>query len=87
MWTFEYTKKFIKQCGTYDSIEDPTIKDVLTQLATSDDPTKLGKYKKLMGVYAYEFGRSIRMLYNVRRKDNVIELIRFGDHKETYGKG
>lgn len=61
------------------------VKQALTELASSDNPLKLGTYKKHLKSFAYDLDSSNRILYNVRFPDNIIELIRVGDHKETYG--
>ena len=57
----------------------------LAELADSDDPTKIGVYKKSMQVYSYEIGNHDRIIYSF--DPNVgIELIRVCDHKSTYMK-
>lgn len=84
MWEFEYTSEFITQSKKLNSIIKSKLKEALDALATSENPTKLGIYKKYMGVFAYELNKSMRLIYSVRWKDHVIELIRVGDHKEAY---
>ena len=56
-------------------------------LKTSVDPAILGKYKKHAGAFAYEIGRSDRLLYRLDRSSNEIVLLRVCDHKSVYGRG
>ncbi len=61
------------------------IENTLKDLASSDDPRKLGSFKKSTNVYAYELDKSNRLLYDVDFPKNGIVLIRVGDHKASYG--
>ena len=60
------------------------VDSALTELAKSENPTKLGEYKASIEAYAYVLDKSNRILYNVRFDDNIIELLRVGDHKKAY---
>lgn len=86
MWQFERKNKFKHQFKELSSETRERVRNALKQLADAEDPTALGIYKPLLGVYAFELGRADRILYSVRFNDNVIELIRVGDHKMVYGK-
>lgn len=85
MWQFEYQNKFIKQYKKLNSALQETVKKALTEMANSDNPLKLGNYKKHLKAFAYDLDSSNRILYNVRFPDNMIELIRVGNHKQVYG--
>ncbi|MEM3172089.1 MAG: hypothetical protein QXE82_00965 [Candidatus Nitrosotenuis sp.] len=39
-----------------------------------------------MRVFAYEIGKTHRIIYSIRYRDGVIELLRVCDHKSVYGK-
>lgn len=62
------------------------VRNAINELVTLDNPTSVGTYKPRLRSFAYELGRSYRIIYNVRFSDYVIELIRVGDHKQAYGK-
>jgi mRNA-degrading endonuclease RelE of RelBE toxin-antitoxin system len=85
LWQFEYAPKFIRQYKKLSGVLQSMVKLALTHLAHSDNPLKLGTYKKHLKAFAYDLDKSNRILYNVRFPDNIIELLRVGDHKETYG--
>ena len=54
----------------------------------STNPTDLGKPKrgKFKGYFAYEIGRSYRLIYKVINPQQIILLVVVGDHKSVYGK-
>ena len=84
MWILERTKKFIKQYKLLSSDLQTKVDLALSELAKSGNPTKLGEYKPSLRAYAYDLDKSNRILYNVRFGDNIIELLRVGDHKKAY---
>ncbi|MGB9659601.1 MAG: type II toxin-antitoxin system mRNA interferase toxin, RelE/StbE family [Nitrososphaerales archaeon] len=59
------------------------VDEAIIQLIGSEDPRKLGyrKIGKWKGVYSYEIGRKIRILYRVRFKDRTIIFLDVGTHK------
>ena len=85
MWNFERDPKYIRQYKGLNPQQNK-VKKALTQLDNSENPRDLGKYKRSLRIYAYDLDKSNRILYDVRFSDNVIELYRVGDHKQTYGK-
>ena len=87
MWAFDRKSKFKKQYKNLSQEKQELAKKALKELASSQDPTQFGKFKASMKVYAYEFGKSERILYDVNFTDKIIILIRVGDHKDVYGKG
>jgi len=87
LWGFERKSKFKKQYKTLGPEKQEQVKKALAELANSNDPTQFGVFKPSMKVYAYELGRSDRILYDVNFTNKIIILFRVGDHKDVYGKG
>lgn len=87
MWAFDRKSKFKKQYKNLSQEKQKLVKKALKELADSQDPTQFGKFKVSMKVYAYDLGRSERILYDVNFTDKIITLFRVGDHKDVYGKG
>lgn len=85
MWSFDRTSKFKKQFKHLDHLLQKKVEKTVNEFVLSNDPTKLGIYKKTMNVYAYELDKSNRLIYDVDFLNNVIYLIRVGDHKSSYG--
>lgn len=86
MWDFDYKPKFIRQYKLLHTDLQKKVKLALDNLANSENPLKSGEYKSSLRAYAYVLDKSNRILYNVRFGENIIELLRVGDHKMTYGK-
>ena len=57
-------------------------------LARSESPEDLGIQKKgrFRGYFAYNLGRSYRLIYQVCTLQNAVLLIVVGDHKSVYGR-
>lgn len=87
MWVFDRKLKFKNQYKKLSNEKQDLVKKALREIANSDDPTKFGKFKPSLKVYAYELGRSERILYDVNFAGKIITLFRVGDHKDVYGKG
>lgn len=87
MWAFDRKSNFKKQYKNLSQEKQNLVKKALKELDSSQDPTQFGKFKASMKVYAYEFGKSERILYAVNFTDKIITLFRVGDHKDVYGKG
>lgn len=45
----------------------------------------MGRYKKTVGAFAYEIGRSDRLIYRIELGSHELILVRVCDHKSTYG--
>lgn len=84
MWILAPNEKFIKQYKSLSSVLQKKVDVVLNELANSEDPTMLGRYKQHLQVYAYNLDKSNRLVYVVCFSDKVIELLRVGDHKKAY---
>ena len=85
MWDFELSNKFIKQYKKMSSQRQGRVDNALSELVNSEDPTKLGVYKKSMRVYSYELGNHDRIIYSFDPNEGI-ELIRVCDHKSVYMK-
>lgn len=85
-WEFDRKSKFKKQYKLLGSVRQERVKKALLQLANSEKPELSGVYKPSMKVYAYELGHDDRMIFKIYYDRHLIELIRVGDHKMTYGK-
>ena len=85
MWIFERKNRFKKQFKRLDPNLQKKVETILRNFAISDDPSRLGVYKKSMRVFAYELDKSNRLLYDVDFENKIILLIRVGDHKSAYG--
>lgn len=62
-------------------------KQAILDLYNSADPRKLGvsKQGRYRGYYAYEMGRSFRLVYKVIDDEKRIHIVLVGDHKQVYG--
>ena len=62
--------------------------EAILHLATSKNPADAGIPKKgrLKGYFAYEIGRSHRLIYKVISRQKIILLMVVGDHKSVYGR-
>jgi len=86
LWFPERTNQFKKQYKNLNSDLKIKIQNTIKELCESNNPTKLGNYKKHMKVYSYEIGNNYRIIYDVQLAEQVIVFIRVGDHKSAYGK-
>lgn len=88
MWVTQQTKSFKKSYKKLSSQLQKQTDNAIINLATSKNPTDLGKPKlgKFKGYFAYEIGKSYRLIYKVINPQHIILLIVVGDHKLVYGK-
>ncbi|MDH3204318.1 MAG: hypothetical protein OEL81_06555 [Nitrosopumilus sp.] len=84
-WPISIKNSFKKQYKRMGVTRQDRVNTALNELANSQDPTKLGTYKKSMQVYSYELGNHDRIIYSFDPKDGI-ELIRVCDHKSAYMK-
>ncbi|MDE1827093.1 MAG: hypothetical protein KGH99_03480 [Thaumarchaeota archaeon] len=85
-WILNPNKKFIKQYKSLSSNLQKKVDFALNELANSENPTLFGEYKQNLQVYAYNLDKGNRIIYVVCFTDKIVELLRVGDHKMTYGK-
>ena len=87
MWKPSKSSKFKKQYDSLSSETQKKIDDAIRQLLESENPMSFGVYKTDIGLFAYELGRSERILYNVLWDLHYIDFVRVGSHKQVYGRG
>ena len=58
----------------------------LSAISSSENPASLGTYKTNLRIFSYEIGRRYRIVYSIRYRENIVELLRVCDHKSVYGK-
>jgi len=89
MWDYLLVGPAEKQLKKYrKSQEYIKFKKAIQELTYSSDPTELGERKDIAGVsyLCYDVTHSLRLLYNVDTKKNLIIIFGLGDHKDVYGK-
>lgn len=85
MWIFERKSRFKKQFKKLDPTLQKKVEVALRELIISENPSRLGEYKKSMRVFAYNLDKSNRLLFDIDFENKTILLIRVGDHKSAYG--
>lgn len=87
-WQIRETDEVLRQFKKLGDQQKKQYREAVKTLANSDDPRKLGTFKrgKKYVAYYYELGRSFRLIYQVINEEMVILLLDVGDHKEVYGK-
>ena len=85
MWVFERKSRFKKQFKKLDPALQKKVEVALRELIISENPSRLGEYKKSMRVFAYNLDKSNRLLFDIDFENKTILLIRVGDHKSAYG--
>ena len=86
MWKSKPSNRFK---GSYKNLSDEMAKradDALQNLLTADRPERIGiqKTAKRKGYFAYELGRSCRIIYRPEYDEKVIEFFRLCSHTEAY---
>ena len=79
-WIIVRDSRFVRQ---YKNVGGP--RQTRVDLASSDNPENMGRYKKSMNAHAYRISKSDRLIYSVDRGSREITLERIGDHKSAYG--
>lgn len=85
-WTTRSEATFDSQFKHIGHVRQLRVSKAIDVLTASADPAILGKYKKHAAAFAYEIGRSDRLLYRLDRSRNEIVLLRVCDHKSVYGR-
>ena len=85
----EIKKKLGKSRGNTDMQRG--YKEFMSDIAAlgDGDPAIIGVRKKWMGpnVYGYKTTSSIRIIYRIYYKDDLVVVTNIGDHKDVYGRG
>ena len=85
LWSIDRTGIFKKQFKRLNPTLQKKATNAVEELVSSEDPRRLGKYKKSLSVYAYELDKSNRLIYKVNFGEGVVFLARVGNHKQSYG--
>lgn len=87
-WQIRETDQVLRQFRNLGYQQKKQYREAVKTLASSDDPRKLGTFKrgKKYSAYYYDLGRSFRLVYQVINEEMIILLLDVGDHKEVYGK-
>ncbi len=88
MWTIQANPDFYRQLKKLGPEELRRFDQAVNDLTLSEDPGKIGLPKKghWSGYYAYNLGRSHRLIYKVLYKEKIVLIVAVGDHKQVYGK-
>jgi mRNA-degrading endonuclease RelE of RelBE toxin-antitoxin system len=90
MWQIRAPEKFSKYLEDLPDNERKAFDQIVLDLGDSSDPRKLANEnvitKKHGRVYTIRLSKSYRLTYRVYFRENILELVSVGDHKEVYGK-
>jgi mRNA-degrading endonuclease RelE of RelBE toxin-antitoxin system len=90
MWQIRAPEKFSKYLDDLPDNERKAFDQIVLDLGDSSDPRKLAdEYvltKKHGRVYTIRLGKSYRLAYRIYFRENILEMVSVGDHKEVYGK-
>ena len=88
MWRIERTGRFVRCYVRLPSQMRRRVDEAVLQLAESENPADAGvpKRGRFKGYFAYEIGRSYRLIYRVIDRQKIVLLVVVGDHKSVYGK-
>ena len=87
-WQIRETDQVLRQFGRLGAQQKKQYREAVKTLGSSDDPRKLGTFKrgKKYSAYYYNLGRSFQLVYQVINEEMVILLLDVGDHEGVYGK-
>ena len=85
-WITERKNIFKKQYKNIGHNRQLDVDKAISELITSDNPAKLGKYKQNKKVFAYEISKSDRLIFTMDYVNKRIVFHRVCDHKSVYGK-
>ena len=85
-WKIRMESAFKRQYRSIGRVRQSRVDRAITDLATSANPAKRGRYKRHVRVFAYELGKSDRLIYTLDYFRNEIILMRVCDHKSAYGR-
>ena len=89
MWSFDPSRRFKSSYKKLHQELRDRVDDALKTLASNPEPERLGIFKKnirarIKGCYAFELGRSCRILYFPDYGRRIILLLRVCSHKEWW---
>ena len=86
-WNLQFKPRFSKLYNRLDQQKKNRISKAIHEMSYSDQPTKLGEYKKQYNLFAYAVGRRYRIMYRVDQVTHTIDFVSVCDHKSVYMKG
>ena len=83
MWNVHRKNSFRQDYKHLSSDIQKRTWEAIHDLATSEDPRRLGDHKTgpLSCLHTYDIGMRFRILYDVQSEQNLIVLLRVGTHK------
>lgn len=88
MWKIRVTDSAERQLKRYRHSPDfIRFEKAIHELQQAEDPTRLGTFKILndLRCFSYRVTDSLRLLYSVDGKANLLIIHGLGDHKAVYG--
>ena len=81
-WSPAYTPTFRKDYKNLSQQNQGRVDDAIRDILHAEDPKRLGRPKlgKWQGVYGYDVGRAIRVLYTVELRTRSVLFLRCGPH-------
>jgi len=86
LWKAKPSNRFKSSYKNLSDEMSQKVDSALKSLLISDKPERLGivKIASRKGYFAYELGRSCRIIYRPIYGEKTIELLRVCSHKEAY---
>ena len=86
MWKSKPSNRFKSSYKNLSNEMAKRVDDALTSLLNADRPERLGiqKTASRKGYFAYELGRSCRIIYRPEYDEMIIEFFRVCAHTEVY---
>lgn len=87
MWRPKSSNRFKHGYSRLSDEMAKRVQEAIRIILSSPNPERLGvpKKKKWKSYFAWELGRSCRILYKPNYNERIIEFIRVCSHKEVYG--
>ncbi len=82
-WFVAREPAFVRQYKSMDSSGQAGVDAAIRDLATSDDPAGMGRYRKPIGAFSSEIGGSDGLFYSVDPDHHRISLARAGDREQA----
>ncbi len=81
-WTPAYAPTFKRDYKNLSQENQQRVDEAIVEIVNVVDPARVGrpKYGKWKGMYGYDIGRAIRILYSVESEDNLVIFLRCGSH-------
>ena len=86
MWKSKPSNRFKHSYKNLDDEMAERVDNALKNLLTAERPERMGiaKTAKRKGYFAYELGRSCRIIYRPEYSEGLVEFFRLCSHTEVY---